>query len=483
MLLLCIVAFCAACTEPWSPPDEPEQPVASVWVAPDSMVLEGATIQLRVVLRDSAGEELSGRAIAYRTTNPRVVTVTAEGLVRAEALGFASIVVASEGVVDTADIDVRVLFRSISAGRHHTCAITTGGSAYCWGRGHEGRLGDGTDLTRRTPVKVLGDLAYRHITSGGRFTCGLVGQDAYCWGANRSMQLGSGTKHDALQPVQVVGALSFSTISSFGLHSCGLTEVAAYCWGAHWAGQLGDVAKEEWWLGPQAVAGGTWFVSMSPGWNYTCGVTVDGEAYCWGYNDWQQLGRADAPDECIGVKGALVPCSPTPMPVPVAGGVEFASVAAGANHACALTAAGHAYCWGDNSSGQLGSGASGGMSGPTSVVGGLTFAVLDASDRHTCGLTADGVAYCWGDNGYGALGTTGSFESCGGRLCSTSPIPVTGGFRFQSITAAAGTVGGHSCGVTVSNEAYCWGRNDWGQLGIGARGGNSTIPVRVFGQP
>ena len=69
-----------------------------------------------------------------------------------------------------------------------------------------------------------------------------------------------------------------------------------------------------------------------------------------------------------------------------------------------MTAAGAAYCWGDNALGQLGDGTNTQRNIPTPVSGDLTFAYLKAGDLSTCGVTTTGVGYCWGDNEYGQLG-------------------------------------------------------------------------------
>ena len=104
------------------------------------------------------------------------------------------------------------------------------------------------------------------------------------------------------------------------------------------------------------------------------------------------------------------------------------------------------------------------------VAGGLTFAGVDAGGGHTCGVAAAGAAYCWGLNETGQLGTgsaTGP-ESCLGmnepfQPCSTVPVAVAGGLSFTAVTV--GDL--HSCGVTAEGTAYCWGWNEYGQLGDG----------------
>src|SRR5437870_9365167 len=95
-------------------------------------------------------------------------------------------------------------------------------------------------------------------------------------------------------------------------------------------------------------------------------------------------------------------------PVPVAPGVSFAAVTGGAAHTCGLTTglSAAAYCWGGNGSGQLGDGTKTNQLTPVLVQApaGVSFAAVTAGAAHTCGVTAAGAAYCWGDNGFGQLG-------------------------------------------------------------------------------
>jgi alpha-tubulin suppressor-like RCC1 family protein len=201
---------------------------------------------------------------------------------------------------------------------------------------------------------------------------------------------------------------------------------------------------------PAAVVGGLTFATVSAGWQHACGVTISGAAYCWGDNQSGEL--------CNG----FTRCAATP--VAVAGGLTFATVGAGADYTCGLTTSGIAYCWGSNFYSQLGSGTTANSpcsvdwSGtrfcttPVAVAGGLTFASISVGGIHTCGVTTAGAAYCWG-NPVGA-----------------SPVAVRGGLSFATVSAGNDNGGGDaSCGVTMSGVAYCWYGMD--------------VPVKVAGQP
>lgn len=246
-------------------------------------------------------------------------------------------------------------------------------------------------------------------------------------------------------------------------HTCGLGNTGqAYCWGDNSQGELGDGSTMSS-LTPVAVAGSLDLVALSgSGYQslplFGCALTRAGTAYCWGGNSWGQLGDGST--------------AGSSRPVPVAGDLQFGTIGTGSAHTCALTRAGAAYCWGTNNAGQLGNGTTtDASSGPVAVSGALSFSALAVGYSHTCALTGAGVAYCWGeidgpDTCPGARGGT--------YPCSTTPVSVETAFRWVSITAGEG----HTCALTQTGAAYCWGSNLNGQLGNGSPG-SSSLPVAV----
>jgi alpha-tubulin suppressor-like RCC1 family protein len=337
-----------------------------------------------------------------------------------------------------------VAVAAIAAGGQHSCAITASGGTYCWGANAQGQLGDGTTTDRRTGVAVLG-VALASLAAGSEHTCGLdAAGTAYCWGRNVAGQLGDGTTTSRSVPAAVAGAPPFRSLAAGGEHTCGLTAAgAAYCWGDNSVGQLGDstrTARTQ----PVVVVGGLAFSKLVTGYLHTCALTAAGAVYCWGENDMGQLGVASS-QVCNSPSSGSVACSLTP--VRVATTLVFADLAGGVRHACALTGAGAAFCWGEGSQSleplpsqpafaRLASGFSGGWN---------------------CAATAAGQEYCWEFYWYDYYGSY--------RWISPA-YAVAGALSFDGLAIGSSN---HMCSTaTGTRYAYCWGSNDRGQLGDGS---------------
>jgi alpha-tubulin suppressor-like RCC1 family protein len=199
------------------------------------------------------------------------------------------------------------------------------------------------------------------------------------------------------------------------------------------------------------------FVTVSAGYFHTCGLVAGGAAYCWGDNSSGQLGAPAF--------------SSSTAPAPVTGALTFGSVGTGRTHTCGVTTGGAAYCWGSNDRDQLGSAGGPSQSGlPVVVSGGLTFASATAGYAHSCGVTTSGAGYCWGDNSAGALGN-------GGEIDSNVPTSVSGGRTFATVSPGRY----FTCGLTTGGAGYCWGEGVSGQIGDGPLG-NRNVPAAVSGQ-
>ncbi len=350
--------------------------------------------------------------------------------------------------------------RQLTTGGAHACVVTTNGAAKCWGANTYGQVGDNTNTDRNTPTPVEGlSTGVAFIEAGTEHTCAItVDGAAKCWGRNGVGQLGNGANTDSLTPVQVSGLGSgVASISAGNSYTCAVTtNGAAKCWGKNDYAQLGLNNKSHSNI-PQSVTnldGGV--ASISAFAYHTCATTTSGTALCWGYNGQGQLGTQSTTDSLI--------------PVPVSGlSSGISTIGAGSNHTCAITTAGAALCWGRNQAGQLGNGSSNDSSIPVSVTG-LGSGVVDigVGHSHACVATTNGEAKCWGLNNRGQVGT-------GTTTNSTSPSSVLNiGGEVQTISAG----NNFTCAKLLSGALKCWGTNSSGQLGNSSTA-NSLTPVDV----
>ena len=240
------------------------------------------------------------------------------------------------------------LFVDLDAGFAHACALTAVGEAFCWVSNDQGQLGTGDSTSSAQPVAVATSLRFTSVRTGGSHSCGLLGSGAaYCWGSGAQGQLGTGTTTGSPAPALVMGNHGFTPIDAGAAHTCGIAaNGGAYCWGYNIFGEVGTgqlVFQPV--PGPSLVVGGHTWHTLSAGNGYTCGITTESPAYCWGTDADGRLG--------IGPVG-----TPNRHPTPelVAGNEQFTAIAAGYDQTCAISGAPDKalfFCWGRNNRGQL----------------------------------------------------------------------------------------------------------------------------------
>lgn len=350
-------------------------------------------------------------------------------------------------------------FVSIAAGAEHSCAATATGTAWCWGRGSEGQLGNLEFSDASRPVRVAG-AQFVQMDGGRRHTCGVTSAgQVLCWGWGHYGQLGNGTPYTTAGVTPVNSTDSYISVSAGGNHTCAITDGGIiHCWGENSQGQLGDgttVSRPS----PAPIAADSMtFVEVSAGAFHTCGRSTAGDVYCWGLNHLGQLGTGD-----------LVSVD---VPTAVASSVTFQSVSAGVSHTCGISTQGASYCWGSAEFGELGTGGTveRGFSGamqPSQALLGYPFISVVAADVYTCGVQPGGMTACWG------RGTEGQFGN-GQPLNMPVPLPNTYGPRATAIALGAT----HGCLISTAGQVMCWGSGSRGQLGT-ARSSSSTLPTRV----
>lgn len=192
-------------------------------------------------------------------------------------------------------------FKSVMASTSSTCGVTMNGTAYCWGGNGLGQMGDGERIAygnvyKTTPSMVVGGLSFASITGGQSYTCALsTGGAAYCWGSNGG-KFGNGNTTDSSSPIAVAGGHLFSQISSGFAHSCGVkTDGDVACWGSNGNGQIGTTSLTL--RVPNIVPGIKASEAAASGigtggGSHSCAISRDRlTVYCWGRNDSGQLGN------------------------------------------------------------------------------------------------------------------------------------------------------------------------------------------------
>lgn len=351
----------------------------------------------------------------------------------------------------------------LSVGQGHNCAVTTAGALKCWGANSYGQLGDGTTTARSTPIDVTGlGSGVASVATGNGHTCAqMTSGGVKCWGANANGQLGDGTTTSRLTPVDVSGLPSgISAIVAGYLSTCAITSSGTMkCWGYNAFGQLGDGTSTQR-TTPVDVVGVSGVAEIAAGWYHTCARRTDGALVCWGANVSGQLGV-----------GGRTNVSTPPTTPTLSNGVQH--VAAGGNgQTCVIAgSASGIFCWGNNASGQLGTGMFGAVISPAAVTGlssGTTSFGLGTF--HTCAVSG-GAAKCWG---YGPGGQLGDGTN---PLYRTTPGNVTG--LSSGVTSVVSGVN-HACALTSAGAVKCWGQGGSGSLGNGSTTSSGT-PVDVTG--
>jgi len=363
-------------------------------------------------------------------------------------------------------------WQQVAAGGAHACALDSDGKAYCWGLNSSGQLGNGNTNSQTTPVAVntsgvLNGVTLVQIVAGDSHTCALDDEGlAYCWGAGANGRLGNGATGNQTSPVAVntSGVLldvSLTQITAGEAHTCALdAEGLAYCWGTGANGRLGNSGTTNQ-NSPVAVTTSgvlldVSLVYISAGGSHTCAVDDEGSAYCWGNGVNGRLGN-----------NATSGNQTSPVAVNTAGvlaGKSLEKIAAGGSHTCAIDDQGAAYCWGAGANGRLGNGNVADQStavivNVSGVLNGKFLEQITTGEAHTCALDSDGKTYCWGLNSSGQLGD-------GSNTDRNTPVAVytQGNLTGRALEqVVAGSL--HTCVVASSSEGFCWGAGANGRLG------------------
>jgi len=395
-------------------------------------------------------------------------------------------------------VRVKERWSLVSAGGDHTCGLTIDHAAYCWG---SGLLGNGFSGVSLIPTRVAGDLQFTTLAAGRSFTCGISAEGiGYCWGNNESGELGNGTTSDRFIPAPISSGVTLTSITAGSAYACALSGTSGYCWGFNTLGQLGDARVDRGFSLPTpdppfdncAPITGDVRCSKTPrqvrnpdeedGPVLLSAIGPSEEHTCGLLNDGKAI--------CWGqhARWGNLSLMPSDASIPVPGSLVFGALTSGLFHSCAIEKGANAvHCWGYDTYGQLGNPAAASNVAcdtapcslvPVPVQGAAKFVQVSAGGNTTCATTEAGDGFCWGSNEFGQLGNGDSplITTCHQVACSLEPVQMRTPAGSHLASISVGRQ--HACGVAFDGAAYCWGDGSGGKLGNNTTT-RSAIPVRV----
>ena len=348
----------------------------------------------------------------------------------------------------------------------HACSVVND-SLYCWGRNNYSQLGDGTTTTSTTPKPVAGmNGGVSSIAVSEGHTCVVKSGAVYCWGSNSNLQADASWASSQTTPTmyptltQNITALSVGGTGTSGF-GCAIKSGALICWGNNSNNQVtNNPTNCNTSCTVEASSLNTGVTAVSTGSNFACAIqdagSTTGSLYCWGGNAAGQLGDNSTTQRA----------APTAVAAP---SNSWTSISAdpSSTSVCGINS-GKIYCWGTNTSGQLGLGNTTSVLVPTLVPDTANFlnsgvSAVSVNNQKACAIKDAGL-YCWGSNSNGAI-----YSATTNNLLA--PLAVS---TFSSgVTSIA--VGYSSICAVQNNLTKCWGANTYGELGIGSIGFPSSV--------
>jgi alpha-tubulin suppressor-like RCC1 family protein len=359
----------------------------------------------------------------------------------------------------------------IGTGDSHVLAIRSDGALFGWGLNTSGQLGDITIVNRSSPVQIATGASWTYLPSiqGGSHSA-VIRSDGtmWAWGSNTQGQLGDGTIVTKSSPVLVLGGLSWSRASLGTNNTYGITTLGTlYAWGNNSVGQLGGLTSPA--MGtsdgrsaPAQIGSSSWMSVASVAANGVAAITIAGGLWAWGQNMSGQFGLGDTIDRS----------RPVQITTPTTSWTQVYGTGINGNNLFALDINGKLYGAGQNFAGRLGVGDGAYRSSLTQVTGGYSYVATPssvASGDATYALTNSYVLQAWGAGTGGTLGNNTAGVSANSPIVISTGIDtltsiptIVGNSSWSQVSAGADT----SFAIRSDSALFAWGLNTTGQLGL-----------------
>jgi len=343
-------------------------------------------------------------------------------------------------------------WQSVVAGAH-TLAIKTDGTLWAWGSNSFGEIGDGTTISKNTPVQIGNQTNWLSVAVGENHSLAIKSDGTlWSWGLNNYGQLGDGTFINKSIPTQITTNGNFwTTIAAGYFHSLAINSNGVLvAWGNNSDGQLGLTNTINQSI-PTIVSNnfnGTWS-QISAGENHTlakCGNNL----YGWGKNDYGQLGNGTYTSSS----------SPILIFSPTNALNQIKQIEAGRSNSFLIQQDGTLLGWGNNLYGNLGIGTH--TSDNTIHTIGSNWKNISSGNNFSIGIKIDGTVLGWGANYFGQL-ANGTFDTSNIGIANPTQI----GNDSNWLAASASKFDYSTFLKKTDNSLYSSGNNWAGQLGIG----------------
>jgi alpha-tubulin suppressor-like RCC1 family protein len=283
--------------------------------------------------------------------------------------------------------------QAIAAGRWTGIAT---GELYAWGQGTSGQIGDGTVVSKSSPVQVDSSTNWDQVSAGSAFMLAVKTDGTlWSWGAGSLGRLGHNNEIELSSPVQVGALTTWYQVSAGLQHSTAVkTDGTLWSWGEGDEGRLGNGDATVNFSSPVQVGALTNWSQVSAGNAHSSAVKTDGTAWTWGKGDNGQLGQNDT------VRYS--------SPVQVGALTAWAQISSGNTQTAAVKTDGTLWTWGNGYIGRLGHNDIVSLSSPVQVGALTTWAQVStgAASAHMAAVKTDGTLWTWGRNNNGRLATT-----------------------------------------------------------------------------